>query len=66
VVLAFVGVKMLLSHSPYKIDTLLSLAVVIGILAASIVMSVVRPRKIGSSRAPAGRVLASIRASRQG
>ena len=54
VVLAFVGVKMLLSHSPYKIDTLLSLAVVIGILAASIVMSVVRPRKIGSFEGPGG------------
>jgi len=54
VVLAFVGVKMLLSHSPYKIDTLVSLAVVIGILAASIVVSVLWPRKIGSFEGPSG------------
>src|SRR5512136_602058 len=48
VVLSFVGVKMMLAHSPYKIDTLVSLAVVVGIIAASIVASVLRPRTMGS------------------
>jgi tellurite resistance protein TerC len=43
VVLGFVGVKMLLSHSPWKIDTLLSLGGVAVILAVSIVMSLLRP-----------------------
>ena len=45
VVLAFVGVKMLLAHTPYKIDTLISLAVVAGILALSIVASLLRPAR---------------------
>jgi tellurite resistance protein TerC len=54
VVLSFVGVKMLLAHSPYKIDTLVSLAVVVGIIAASIVASVLRPRKMGSFEGPSG------------
>lgn len=35
-ILAFVGTKMLLVHSPYKIDTGLSLAVVAGLLAAGV------------------------------
>ncbi|MCC6354109.1 MAG: TerC family protein [Verrucomicrobiae bacterium] len=43
VILVFVGIKMLLAHSPYKIDTVLSLAVVATILAASIVVSLLRP-----------------------
>jgi tellurite resistance protein TerC len=38
-VLGFVGVKMLLSHTPYKIDSLLSLGVVALILAGSVVVS---------------------------
>jgi TerC family integral membrane protein len=54
VVLSFVGVKMMLAHSPYKIDTLVSLAVVIGIIALSIVASVVRPRRMGSFEGPTG------------
>ncbi len=54
VVLSFVGVKMMLAHSPYKIDTLVSLAVVVGIIAASIVASVLRPRKMGSFEGPSG------------
>jgi tellurite resistance protein TerC len=54
VVLSFVGVKMLLAHSPYKIDTLVSLAVVVGIIAASIVASVLRPRKMGNFEGPSG------------
>jgi tellurite resistance protein TerC len=44
-VLAFVGVKMLLAHTPYQIDTLLSLGVVAGILAISIVASLLRPAR---------------------
>jgi tellurite resistance protein TerC len=54
VVLSFVGVKMMLAHSPYKIDTLISLAVVVGIIAASVVASVLRPRKIGPFKGPSG------------
>jgi tellurite resistance protein TerC len=44
-VLTFVGIKMLLAHSPYKIDTLVSLGVVIVILATSIIASLLRPTK---------------------
>ncbi len=54
VVLAFVGVKMLLAHSPYKLDTLLSLGVVIGILAVSVVASILRPKKMGPFDGPNG------------
>ncbi|HSQ22684.1 MAG TPA: TerC family protein, partial [Coriobacteriia bacterium] len=54
VVLSFVGVKMMLAHSPYKIDTLVSLAVVVGIIAASIVVSILRPRRMGSFDGPSG------------
>ena len=46
VVLTFVGVKMLLGHTPWKIDTLVSLGVIIAVLAASVVMSLVRPKKV--------------------
>jgi tellurite resistance protein TerC len=45
VVLTFVGVKMLLAHSPWKIDTLVSLGVILLILAVSIVISLLRPKK---------------------
>jgi tellurite resistance protein TerC len=45
VVLSFVGVKMLLAHTAWKIPTLLSLGVVVVILAASIVWSLLRPKK---------------------
>jgi hypothetical protein len=44
----------LLAHSPYKINTLVSLAVVVGIIAASIVASVLRPRTMGNFEGPAG------------
>jgi len=54
VVLAFVGVKMLLAHSPYKLDTLLSLGVVVGILAMSVVASLLRPKTMGSFEGPGG------------
>jgi tellurite resistance protein TerC len=44
-VLSFVGVKMLLAHTPYKIDTLLSLGVVVIILAVAVVVSLLRPKQ---------------------
>ena len=46
VVLAFVGVKMLLAHTAWKIPTLLSLGVVVAILAVSIVWSLLSPKKV--------------------
>ena len=45
-VLAFVGIKMLLAHSPWKLDTLVSLGVIVMILATSMVMSLLRPKKV--------------------
>lgn len=44
VVLSFVGVKMLLAHTAYKIDTLVSLAVVAAVLTTAIVASLIRTR----------------------
>ncbi|MDD3178826.1 MAG: TerC family protein [Opitutaceae bacterium] len=44
-VLAFVGVKMLLAHTAWKIDTVASLGVVIAILASSVLASLMRPRQ---------------------
>jgi tellurite resistance protein TerC len=44
-VLTFVGVKMCLGHSPWKIDTHLSLLVIVTILASSVVASLVWPKK---------------------
>ncbi len=45
-VLTFVGVKMLLAHTAWKIDTLVSLGVIVLILAGSVVLSLLRPKKI--------------------
>jgi tellurite resistance protein TerC len=45
VVLSFVGAKMLLAHTAYKIDTLVSLGVVVVILAVAVVASLVFPKK---------------------
>ena len=45
VVLSFVGVKMILGHTAWKIDTLVSLGVIVVILATSMVWSLFRPRK---------------------
>jgi len=45
VVLTFVGVKMLLGHTEWKIDTHLSLGVIVAILTASVVASLVWPKK---------------------
>ena len=52
VVLSFVGVKMLLAHSPWKISTPVSLAVIVTILTASIVWSLVRAKKVSSTDRP--------------
>jgi tellurite resistance protein TerC len=51
VVLSFVGVKMLLGHTAYKIDTHLSLGVIVGVLTASVVASLIWPKKIKLSPA---------------
>jgi len=45
VVLTFVGVKMLLGHTAFKIDTIVSLGVIITILIASIAASLRWPKK---------------------
>jgi tellurite resistance protein TerC len=45
VVLTFVGVKMLLGHTAYKIDTLVSLGVIIAILTTAVAISLLRPKK---------------------
>jgi tellurite resistance protein TerC len=46
VVLSFVGVKMILAHTAWKIDTLVSLGVIVAILATSVVWSLVKPKKV--------------------
>ena len=46
VILTFVGVKMLLVHTPWKIDTLISLGVIVAILAASVIASLLKPKAI--------------------
>lgn len=43
-VLTFVGVKMLLGHTAWKIDTLVSLGVIVLILAVSVLASLLRPK----------------------
>jgi tellurite resistance protein TerC len=45
VVLSFVGVKMLLGHTAWKIDTHVSLIVIVGVLATSVIMSLLRPKE---------------------
>jgi tellurite resistance protein TerC len=52
VVLSFVGVKMILAHTAWKIDTLASLGVIVLILATSVVWSLLRPRKQTADAAP--------------
>lgn len=47
-VLSFVGVKMLLAHSPWKVDTLISLCVIVGILAVSVIASLLKPKPLVS------------------
>jgi hypothetical protein len=46
VVLTFGGVKMLLAHTAWKIDTLVSLGVIVLSLATSVVLSLVWPKKV--------------------
>ena len=46
VVLTFVGVKMILAHTAWKIDTLVSLGVIVVILTTSVVWSLVKPKKV--------------------
>jgi tellurite resistance protein TerC len=43
--LSFVGIKMLLGHTDYKIDTVVSLIVIVTILTSSIVASLLFPKK---------------------
>ena len=45
VVLAFVGVKMILAHTAYKIDTMLALLIVVLVLAVSVIASLLRPKQ---------------------
>jgi tellurite resistance protein TerC len=51
-VLGFVGIKMLLAHTPYKIDTMLALAVVGGLLVLALVASLIRARRMGNEAVP--------------
>jgi tellurite resistance protein TerC len=53
VVLAFVGVKMLLAHTSYKIDTLAALGVVAGVLVVTIAASLLRQPRQRPSPLPA-------------
>ena len=46
VVLTFVGVKMILAHTVWKIDTLVSLSVIVAILTTSVVCSLLKPKKV--------------------
>ncbi len=52
VVLSFVGVKMLLGHTPYKIDTLVSLGVIVGVLTMAVLLSLLWPKKVELKHAP--------------
>ena len=45
VVLTFVGLKMILAHTSWKIDTLVSLGVIVAILTTSVVWSLLKPKK---------------------
>lgn len=49
VVLSFVGVKMLLGHTEWKIDTHLSLGVIVMVLTASVVASLIWPKATGTA-----------------
>ncbi len=51
-ILVFVGVKMLLVHSTFKIDTTVSLLVVVGLLGTAVVASVLLPAKPGNAPGP--------------
>ncbi len=51
IILAFVGVKMILSHTPFAIPTLFSLLVIALVLAMAIVASIVRGRRLAKEPA---------------
>lgn len=59
IVLSFVGVKMILAHTPWKIDTSISLLVIVSILATSVVASLLKPspKATASASAPASNEL---------
>lgn len=44
IVLTFVGIKMVLAHTPWKIDTIISLIVIVLILTTTIVLSLIIPK----------------------
>jgi tellurite resistance protein TerC len=46
VVLSFVGVKMILAHTAWKIDTLVALGVIVVVLTTSVVWPLLRPKKV--------------------
>ena len=52
VVLTFVGVKMVLAHTAWKIDTMVSLGVIVLVLTISVVMSLLRPKAAAVPAAP--------------
>lgn len=52
VVLSFVGMKMLLGHTEWKIDTHFSLAVIVTILLTSVVASLIWPRRKATEESP--------------
>lgn len=60
VVLTFVGVKMLLAHTAWKIDTLVSLGVIVLILATSVVWSLLKPKKPTAGKTPPAPVPSSL------
>jgi tellurite resistance protein TerC len=51
-VLTFVGIKMMLGHTPWKIDTLVALGVVASILGGAIVLSWWKTRGDGGAPQP--------------
>lgn len=52
VVLGFVGIKMLLAHSPWKIDIHLSLAVIVVVLTLSVLASLIWPKAEEGGESP--------------
>jgi hypothetical protein len=49
VVLTFVGVKMLLARTPWKIDTLVSPAMIAAVLTLSVVCPLLKPKTLPGS-----------------
>lgn len=61
IVLAFVGAKMILGHTPWKIDTAVALGVIVAVLAVSVLASVVWPRRgtLGPGSLPPATIMPS-------